>query len=203
MYIPIYQKEGATILRKNKLTDRERQKKRLELISSIIICPLVSFYIGLILGAVAYQNPSSSIIDIVSIAIDNPVIVPFPTIPSYIFICLLIAAIIDIYMWEQYLTKAGVVTNPNGDASFEEDYLGYDREFVIDPQIVQSVTNQEPKTYYTNEHKKVVASPKITNKQNKQHQYTDNVYAACWQKHTNLCRQGSPIIKWQVESEKQ
>ena len=135
----------------------------------------------MLLGAVAYQNPGTNIIDVATMAFDNPFIIPFPTIPSYIFICLLIAAIIDIYMWEQYLLKAGVVTNPNGDASFEEDYLGYDREFVIDPQIVQSATNQEPKTYYTNEHKKVVTSPKITNKQNKRHQYTDNIYAACWQ----------------------
>lgn len=84
-------------------------------------------------------------------------------------------------MWEQYLTKAGVVNNPNGDASFEEDYLGYDREFVIDSKDVKEETGREPKTYYTDEHKKVVTFPRMSNKQNKQHQYTDNVYAACWQ----------------------
>lgn len=168
-------------MRGSKLTDRQRaEKRKKDLINNVIMYTLVALYVGLLLGAVAYKNPDSNLLDIITLALDNPLIIPFPSKISYVIGSLVVAACIDVVLWEQYEAKKNIVSNPNGDASFEEDYLGYDKEFVIDPKIVEKTTGKKPRTVYTEEHKKVVLKPRITNKQNRQHQYKDKVYAACW-----------------------
>ena len=167
---------------RRKLTDKQREEKRKkDLINNVILYTVVALYLGLLLGATAYKNPDANIIDVLSLAMENPFIFPFPAKPAYVVGCLLVAVLIDIFMWEKYESTKGIVSNPNGDAAFEEDYLGYDREFVIDPKIVEKVTGSKPKFYYTEEHKKVVTSPKINNAKDRKHHYKDKTYAACWQ----------------------
>jgi type IV secretion system protein VirD4 len=171
-------------MRRSSLTDKEREDKRKKnLTTNIIVCTAICLYIGLLVGAVAYRYPEATVIDIIEIAVND---LPgsfyriFPFNYIYPAVMLFVAMVFDVYLWESSLQKKGIVENPNGDAAFEEDFTQYDREFVIDPTVVQKATGSKPKTYYTEEHKKVVLQPRISNAKDRNHHYKDNIYAACW-----------------------
>ena len=168
--------------KKIRVSDSQLQKKRKEnLIQSCIITDIALVYFFMLLGHGFAVNTDETglnvIIDVLSKFPLNMLEI-FPTKITFILAAIVIGALIDVVMYDGYLKKKDVVQKPHGDAAFEEDFDSYNKEFVIDPKIVEKVIGKKPKTYnlqqYDQEYKDVVASPKI--KQN----LKDKIFKACW-----------------------
>ena len=54
-----------------------------------------------------------------------------------------VGVVIDILLYDSFLKKKDIVQNPHGDAAFETNYKQYDREFVLDPNIIERKLGRE------------------------------------------------------------
>lgn len=163
--------------RRKQLSDMELRKKRKEnMIQGCIIADAIIIYFCMLIGNGIVKGDGNAINAIMDVLGGFPLnfYKILPTSPGLLLAGIVISALIDVLMFDSYLKKKDIVQNPNGDAAFEEDFVSFDKEFVIDPAIVEKVTGAKPKTYYDEEHKKIVTSPKIKNN------LKDKVYKACW-----------------------
>lgn len=163
---------------KRKLTDAEIKKNRKQtLINSCIIIHIAILYFCMLIGHGFYvnkgQNGFTIIMDVIDKFPANFYLI-LPTKFSWILVGLIIGALVDALLFESYQKKKDIVPNAHGDAAFEDDFVQFDKEFVIDPSIVEKMIGEKPKTVYDEEHKKLVMSPRIKN------DLKDKVYKACW-----------------------
>jgi type IV secretory pathway TraG/TraD family ATPase VirD4 len=163
---------------RKKLSDVEiRKNKKKNLVQNCIIIDIFTVYFCMLVGNSLATSSDENILDAILKTFQS---FPgnfykiFPTSFILVLLGIIVAAIVDVVMIDSYLRKKDIVEKPNGDAAFEDDFVSFDKEFVIDPAIVEKVTGSKPQTYYDEEHKKIVKSPKIKNN------LKDKTYKACW-----------------------
>lgn len=169
---------------KHKLSDEERRrKKKQDLITNAITYIGIAVWLGMAFGKASLE--AETLMDAMTMFMGDfmsYLLMPFPTNFMFPAAALAVVAIIIVMDVDKYMRKKDVVDDPHGDAAFEDDFLNYDRQFVIDPAVVQAATGKKPETYYTNEHKKIVLKPEISNVRDAKGKFKDKTYQACWQK---------------------
>ena len=154
-------------MKKNK---KDAQKVRLDnLIFGISTVTIGCLYYGLRLGNIIYHSLEKvSLLEAMTISIERIFVRPFQLFPSDIgsvLIFLIIALIADIYMFNEYMIRDGVVDDAQGDAAFEDNFHQYDKEFCFNPKIALPIMGKKINRYTTymldtkhneEEHKKVI-----------------------------------------------
>ena len=146
---------------KSGISDKERERqKRSDAIFNSCVFLVLCIYIGAVIGGCAYRTDGTilSAINYLNANIPTAFFQIYPCEPLYLLFGLIAGACIAIVIMDKYIRNKGVVENAHGDAAFEENYKQYDKEFVIDPAIVEKEIGHKPKGYYNDDdgHKYVI-----------------------------------------------
>lgn len=125
----------------SQITETQRKKN---LLTYVIIVTLACLYGGLRMGFFMATSDDATLISAFTEFMNKWTDKPWQLFPTN-FICigifLVIGAVIDVVLYNKYLISKDTVEFAHGDARFEKDYDEYEREFVIDPQVVEEFTN--------------------------------------------------------------
>lgn len=125
----------------SQITETQRKKN---LLTYVIIVTLACLYGGLRMGFFMATSDDATLISAFTEFMNKWTDKPWQLFPTN-FICigifLAIGAVIDVVLYNKYLISKDTVEFAHGDARFEKDYDEYEREFVIDPQVVEEFTN--------------------------------------------------------------
>lgn len=131
---------------KNSATQITEKQRRKNLLTYVIIVTLACLYAGLRMGFFMATSKDATLISAFSQFMNHWTDRPWQIFPTS-FICigmfLIIGAVIDVVLYNKYLIAKDTVEFAHGDARFEEDYDEYEREFVIDPQVVGELTGEK------------------------------------------------------------
>lgn len=127
----------------SQITETQRKKN---LLTYVIIVTLACLYGGLRMGFFMATSDDATLISAFAEFMNKWTDKPWQLFPTN-FICigifLAIGAVIDVVLYNKYLISKDTVEFAHGDARFEKDYDEYEREFVIDPQVVEEFTGKK------------------------------------------------------------
>lgn len=154
-------------MKKQKI-DVEKNRKR-NLAVYITIITIVCLYAGLHLGYCYQSLENPNLIEALPIFADHILEHPLQMLPSDWLMVLLFqfaGAVIDVYLYNEYLIVSESVNDAQGDATFETDYKQFEKEFVLNPKVVAGVEGvkvTDKFAPYNEEHKRIVRYYPSTN----------------------------------------